>query len=167
MTLVKSVQLTWAVEEAVRAVSALADHPEAARFVFDRDSFMQAAPHVWTDEQLFQAALGNILDNARKYSFDATIVHIAARRSQERSLQIEVANKGIALPADDLERCRERGWRSETALRHTDKGLGVGLWLTDRILRTIDAQLLIAPTDAAGITRFTISLPIDPPRREG
>lgn len=113
---------------------------------------------------MFQAALGNVLDNARKYSFDGTTVFVTARRDGQYRLIVEIANAGIALDPHDAELCRQRGWRSEVARRHTEKGLGIGLWLTDRILRAINAELRITPTDAAGVTRFAISLPLDQPK---
>jgi signal transduction histidine kinase len=156
-------QLLSIIREAVTTVSILADHHGAAQFAIDEQSFRRDATQVWTDTKLFQAALGNILDNARKYSFDDTTVRITARATRSQRLLVEVANVGIALRADEAKRCRERGWRSESALCHTDKGLGVGLWLTERIVRTIGASLLIQPTDAVGITRFSISMPTGRP----
>jgi signal transduction histidine kinase len=150
------------IDKAVEAVSILGDHRDAAKYEVNRAGFAAlSGMRVLTDTELFQAALGNILDNARKYSFDRTTVFVTARRDGQDRIIVETANVGIVLDSLDAELCRQRGWRSEVARRHTEKGLGLGLWLTDRILRAINAELRITPTDAAGVTRFAISLPLD------
>jgi signal transduction histidine kinase len=156
-TSVSTQELIKGIEASIKEMQFLAAHPNAVRYELDRHS-LGAIGNMWTDMRLLVVAIGNILDNARKYSFDGTVVRIRASR-HERHAEIVVENTGIRLDTEDVELCRQERWRSTLAQRHTDKGLGIGLWLTDRILRSLNAELLIWPTDMSGMTRFGIRLP--------
>jgi signal transduction histidine kinase len=115
---------------------------------------------VRTDLALFRAGLGNLLDNARKYSFPNSTVYVHAIATRDQHLDVSVANTGITLSYEEAKQCRERGWRSANARRHTEKGLGLGLWIANRIVERLEGQLLVEATDARGVTRFGIRLPL-------
>jgi signal transduction histidine kinase len=70
-----------------------------------------------------------------------------------------VRNEGIRLRAAEVERARERGWRSEEAASTTGEGSGIGLWIVDQIMKALGGELRISPTSADDLTDVRMLFP--------
>ncbi len=77
------------------------------------------------DARRIRQVLDNIIENAIKYSEEGTRVAIEAQRVG-LELQVSVADQGIGIPNEDLERVFDRMYRIEHRL--TPEIGGVGLW---------------------------------------
>ena len=82
------------------------------------------------NKQLLQVALGNILENACKFSDNKTVEAILKFNTD--SIQITIIDKGIGIPVDDLGNIFEPFYRATNARSYT--GSGVGLSLTQKII---------------------------------
>ena len=103
----------------------------------------------WTAE-----ALGNILDNAVKYSPDGSTVAISAC-AYDMFVRIDIIDQGCGIPEDELCNIWKRFYRGKNAEK--ESGVGIGLYLTANILNT-EGGRVSAKSDENGST-FTVFLP--------
>jgi signal transduction histidine kinase len=111
------------------------------------------------ERDLFEQALSCVLDNAGKYSYPETRVEISAGVEQGR-FYIAVINKGLALSSYEAVECIKRGWRSDFAELVTGEGMGIGLWLTDHIMKAHGGEVQVFPTTQEHITQVRLVFPI-------
>lgn len=148
------------------AIEAVADAelligPRARTRIFvERDDFEAADLRpLYADLHLLEQALRNLIDNAVKYSYANTDVIVRAGLTASRRFYIAVTNTGIPLHLDDVQRCKERGWRGEEAQAVTGGGCGLGLWIADSIMRSHSGTLEVNATDARGLTVVRLIFP--------
>ncbi len=125
----------------------LAGHPVETR--------MQAGlPLVKADFVLMEQALGNLLVNAATYTPPGTAIEISGR-TEQRSVLLEVADRGPGLPPDDLQHVFELFYRAPSV---KPGGVGLGLAIVKGF---IEAQggFVQARNRPGGGGLFTISLP--------
>jgi signal transduction histidine kinase len=100
------------------------------------------------NRELIGQALSNIVDNAIKYSQDATAkpaVHVALARGGGR-IRLTVTDNGQGIPdATDRERATERFVRLEKS--RSQPGSGLGLSLAKAVMKFHGGQLDLAPAD--------------------
>lgn len=114
---------------------------------------------VRVDFDLLEQAVGNILDNACKYSYENTVVQIYGGVTRNGRFHISVINEGLPISAKDLSHCIERGWRSEEAKQVTGEGSGIGLWIVKGIMDAHRGTLLINPTTVENKTEVRLIFP--------
>ncbi len=116
---------------------------------------------VRADEEAVLRVLGNLLDNAVKYTPPNEPVRVEARRHRDEVvLAVEDGGSGIG-PAD-----RERAFERFTQLgpvhpggRHTS-GLGLGLYIARQLARANGGELDLADATSGRGARFELRLPL-------
>src|SRR5262249_58855036 len=89
---------------------------------------VEAAPQpVWVDPGRFDQIVTNLLDNAAKYSPDATPIEITIRGVADGA-EISVADQGVGIAREDLPRLFDRFFQAKRA-RAAKSGLGMGLYI--------------------------------------
>jgi two-component system, OmpR family, sensor histidine kinase KdpD len=78
------------------------------------------------DFALFEQALVNLLDNAVKYSPVNTLIEINVLQTQN-TIQIEICDRGIGIPAEDLERVFDKFYRVQRPESVSGTGLGLAI----------------------------------------
>lgn len=114
---------------------------------------------VLADNDLVVQVLYNVLDNAFRYSFRDKIVEVLLQSSPD-SLIISVSNVGLLLTPDDCTHAMQRSWRSAQSKAVHAKGGGNGLWIAQSLLSSLRGEIALSPTDAAGVTVATITIPL-------
>lgn len=100
--------------------------------------------------------LDNLLSNAIAYTERGEVtVRLAAHGT---TVTIEVADTGIGIPAEDVERVFERFYRVDKARSRTSGGTGLGLSLVRNIVERCGGSATIASEPGVGTTA-TIRLP--------
>jgi|SRR5262245_40185281 len=117
-------------------------------------------PLVQVDALLIEKALGQLIENAMKYSAPGSPIEIMAEQ-REQSVRLAVRDHGAGLAADELERVWERFYRSP---RHRDSvaGSGLGLWIARALVTACGGEV---QASSAGIGRgalLSILLPVQP-----
>lgn len=127
-------------------------------FDVDRDSVRQLGRRlVDVDASFLQQCIGNLLDNAGKYGYRNTCVRIAGTVTGSR-LAIEVTSTGLPLDPRDTARCLQRNWRGESARNTTGEGSGIGLWIVDHLMRSMNGKVQLCP--AGDVTTVRLVLPL-------
>jgi signal transduction histidine kinase len=136
----------------------LSDPALGTMFDVDRESVQRLRRRlVNVDASYLQQCVGNVLDNAAKYSYAKTRVRIDAVVSAV-DLVMAVTSTGIPVDPDDVVRCLTRNWRGEAARFTTGEGSGIGLWIVDHLMRSMKGSVQI---DADGdVTVVRLRLPL-------
>ena len=113
------------------------------------------------DASLLVTALGNLVDNAVKYSPEDTRVAIGVR-SNEATVEISVTDQGIGIPGRDLERIFERFYRVDPARSRATGGTGLGLAIVKHTAAKHGGDVSVWSSEGAGST-FTLRLPAAEP----
>jgi two-component system OmpR family sensor kinase len=112
---------------------------------------------VMADEDLLGSAFFNLIDNALKYTRPEDIVEIRAAE-HDRLIQVEIADSGPGIPAEELPRIFEELYRGSNASEQT--GSGLGLALVKRIIERHGGTVSVhSRRDGATGSVFTVLLP--------
>ena len=106
------------------------------------------------------SALGNLIDNAIKYSDAGTNVEVRVESSADE-IVIRVADHGIGIPTRDIDRIFERFYRVDQARSRQTGGTGLGLAIVRHAVVNHDARIEVESRLGEGSTfilRFPISV---------
>ncbi len=109
------------------------------------------------DPAALSQAVGNLLDNAIKYSSACKAITVAVRR-EGHDIAISVTDCGIGVSPGDRQRIFDRFYRASSPLVHNTKGSGLGLAIARHIVEAHGGHIEVDSTPGQG-SRFTILLP--------
>jgi PAS domain S-box-containing protein len=106
-------------------------------------------PTAFGDELATDIIVGQLLENALKYSPDGgtVTVRVCVLESQ---IEVAVADNGIGIAAGDHERIFERFVQGETGDRRRFGGIGLGLYIARRLARAQGGELMAASRPEGG-----------------
>lgn len=96
----------------------------------------------------------NIIDNAVKYTEKGGQV-LVTQEYEEGCVRISVQDTGVGIPAQDIDRVKEKFYKANKTVR----GSGIGLAVADEIIKQHGGLLFIESTEGVG-TKASIVLPI-------
>ncbi|GAB2698544.1 HAMP domain-containing sensor histidine kinase [Mucilaginibacter koreensis] len=101
---------------------------------------------IFTDETLLASIIGNLLDNAIKYSQPGTAIIIRFYTTGKTCI-VEVEDEGETIPQQYRSYLFDKFYRiPEKEDNHTVKGLGLGLYLSQKNAAALGGQLKYQPT---------------------
>ncbi|WP_435415662.1 sensor histidine kinase [Polaribacter aestuariivivens] len=112
---------------------------------------------IYIDKFYFTTALLNILENAVKYGKDDLQILITANSNQ--NFEISISDNGIGISKKELKFLFDKFYRVGNTEVHNVKGLGLGLYYTNQIVKAHQGKLLVESEVNVG-TKFTISIPV-------
>ncbi|NBH07479.1 HAMP domain-containing sensor histidine kinase [Amycolatopsis sp. SID8362] len=106
------------------------------------------------DPQLLRRVLTNLVENAGRHS-RGTPVEVVARLEPDR-LRVMILDRGPGIPAELAPRVTDQfvsaGERRGTA--------GLGLWIADQIVRSLDGRISLRPRSGGGLVVY-LEVPVD------
>jgi len=93
------------------------------------------------DPVLLAQALGNLIDNALKYTPGDGTITVAVRRAGDSSVEIVVADSGPGIPDAEKSKAIERFYRGDAS--RCTPGVGLGLSLVDAVARLHGSELIL------------------------
>lgn len=115
---------------------------------------------VMADPDRLKQVFINVIDNAVKYTEKGGLVLVAQTR-EEGCVRIVVKDTGVGIPAEDIDRVKEKFFKSNKTVR----GSGIGLAVADEIIKQHQGLLFIESIEGVGTT-VTIVLPLYEPEEE-
>ena len=112
------------------------------------------------DRRQLVSAVFNLLENAVKYSDDGSQVTVAVA-TDDADVAISVADRGIGIPARDLERVFERFYRVDRARSRETGGTGLGLAIVRHVAANHGGSVTVTSAEGEGST-FVLRLPAGP-----
>jgi two-component system sensor histidine kinase SenX3 len=109
------------------------------------------------DERQLVSAVGNLVENAVKYSHVGDVVQVRAR-VDDAAIEVMVADQGIGIPIRDLDRVFERFYRVDRARSRETGGTGLGLAIVRHVATNHGGEVLVSSQEGEGST-FVLRLP--------
>jgi two-component system sensor histidine kinase SenX3 len=103
------------------------------------------------------SAIGNLIDNAIKYSDSGTVVDVTVE-AVANDIVVKVADHGIGIPTRDIDRIFERFYRVDQARSRQTGGTGLGLAIVRHAAVNHDADIDVESRLGEGST-FTLRFP--------
>ncbi len=149
-----------------------ADLDEVIQASVDRFERQAAAKSIRIDAQLeplvvlidrpaLSEAVDNLIDNAIRYSGEATTVSVALRQAGSEAV-IEVADQGIGIDADDTPHIFDRFFRGRGGNRSNASGTGLGLSIVKAAAEAHGGSVQVESAPDRG-SKFTMRLPVEAP----
>jgi len=113
---------------------------------------------IFADPDLLALAFENLLNNAAKYSTPPAKITVTLEQ-QKKQLKIEVSDKGLGIPAEDLPHIFHRFYTVNKAHSRKMGGSGLGLSLVETIIHKHFGTISVESKEGKGTT-FTIYLPL-------
>lgn len=109
------------------------------------------------DPRQITSAIGNLVENAVKYSESDGVVQVRTRHDG-RWVEVMVADQGVGIPARDLDRVFERFYRVDRARSRDTGGTGLGLSIVRHVATNHGGDVQVSSTEGEGST-FVLRLP--------
>jgi two-component system phosphate regulon sensor histidine kinase PhoR len=123
---------------------------------------LEVAPEVETipaDPFRLEQVIGNLLENAIKYSAPGASIAIKARPAAQEQVELRVEDTGVGIPPSDLAHVFERFYRVEKARSREAGGTGLGLSIVKHIVGLHGGEVRAESSFGKG-TAIVIHLPM-------
>ncbi|HKG55716.1 MAG TPA: ATP-binding protein [Candidatus Limnocylindrales bacterium] len=152
-----AVDLGELVTSSVERLRLFADR-QGVRLVADVASEL---PPVRGDEERLGQMLVNLIHNAVKFSTDGGDVTVRARAAAD-DVVVEVEDRGVGIPAADIDRVFERFYKVDKARVRGKGGTGLGLAIVRHVAETHGGRAWVDSVEGAGST-FRVAIPAAQP----
>ncbi len=151
----KSFYLADVLAECIRSVQASAEQHTLYLDIQVPDT------HVVADKSRVEQVIGNLLDNAVKYSPQGGQVTVRLQEQQNNYL-ISIIDQGIGVNPEHYEHIFERFYRVSNATTRQYSGVGLGLYVAKAIVNKHGGNIWLAENKGIGGTIFYVTLPHTP-----
>jgi signal transduction histidine kinase len=100
----------------------------------------------------------NLLENAVKYSPEPVEVAVAARAHGDGRVEVEIADRGIGIPAQELRKIFQRFYRAGRDVQRQVAGLGLGLFIVRQLVRRQGGSVVARSEGHGRGSRFVVTL---------
>ena len=109
------------------------------------------------DEDCFMQIIINLVDNAIKFSKDATqkVVEVRSKRVANDKIEFSVRDFGPGVPRDQMKKIFELFYRSESELTRETVGTGIGLAIVYQLTTTMGGSVDLVNVDPGAEFRVT------------
>lgn len=112
--------------------------------------------YIHADPSQMREVLGNLVDNAIKYTKQGTVtVNI---RAEDPDVAIEISDTGIGIPPEDVPHLFQKFYRVDNSDTREIGGTGLGLYISRRLVEANNGHIGVTSTFGKGST-FTVKLP--------
>jgi two-component system phosphate regulon sensor histidine kinase PhoR len=109
------------------------------------------------DQERARHVLGNLLDNAIKYSPEGGRIDVIIAPEEDR-LRFTVRDEGLGIPPAEQERIFEKFYRLDAAMSRGVGGSGLGLYICRELVTRMDGRIWVSSELGHG-SSFTFELP--------
>jgi signal transduction histidine kinase/GAF domain-containing protein len=141
--------------ETARHVLEVARRSAPAGFTLELEA-PPAVPPVLADGDRLRQVLGNLIENAIKYSGESTLATVSIVAVDGR-VRFAVRDEGIGIPPAEHERVFERFYRVDADMHHGVSGTGLGLYIVRELVERMGGSVALESEPDRGST-FTIEL---------
>jgi signal transduction histidine kinase len=106
-------------------------------------------PLAFGDPTATDIIIGQLIENAFKYSPDGGTVTVRARQAGGQ-IEVTVEDEGIGIPQADRERVFERFVQGETGDRRRFGGIGLGLYIVRQLAEAQEGEVTVGDRDGGG-----------------
>ena len=108
---------------------------------------------VMVDKMRMEQVFSNLLGNAAKYSKTDTIIRIESTVNNEGFMQVAIIDQGIGMSASSIKSIFNKFYRDKDVIK-THSGLGMGLYISSKIVVDHGGKMWVESTEGTGSTFF-------------
>jgi signal transduction histidine kinase len=139
--------------------AALTHLPEGVSLELENET--DELPAVAADEGQLRQVLGNLIDNAIKYSPDGGGVQIRLEPMGDH-VRFRVADEGLGVPAAEQSRIFEKFYRLDPHMTRGIGGTGLGLYISRELVRRVKGRIWVEPNGGRGSVFFVEIPAVEP-----
>ncbi len=113
--------------------------------------------HIASDAHFLKEVLGNLLQNAIKYTPPGGSIALRARQ-EGGAIHLDVQDTGYGIPRHQQPLIFRKFFRAENVASHVTEGSGLGLYLASLMTELLGGQISFVSEEGKGST-FTLTLP--------
>lgn len=122
----------------------------------------EPVPELMIDPQKLSMALTNLVDNAIRYNVKNGEIIVGLKKAEEGPyVEISVRDTGIGIPPEEIKKLFVKFFRATNALKFATEGSGLGLYITQNVIRAHGGTMNVESEVGRGST-FSFTLPTDP-----
>jgi PAS domain S-box-containing protein len=124
----------------------------------DLEPSPEELPPVAADQGQLRQVLGNVVENAIKYSPNGGDVRVRLERS-EGVIRFVIADHGLGIPPTERERIFEKFYRLDPDMARGIGGTGLGLYISRELVRRVNGRIWVEANDGRG-SIFYVEIPV-------
>jgi len=144
--------------DVVRAVRQVTDERLEAANLTQAVELPTDLPLLRADERKTKQMLMNLLSNAIKFTPEGGSVTLSVRCERERGIAVAIADTGVGIAAEDLDRVLKPFEQADSSLARKHEGTGLGLALVKAMIELHGGTLTLNSALGVG-TEVTIVFP--------
>ena len=113
-----------------------------------KEDIPQDIPNVYADEELIRQLIGNLIDNAIKYTPKHGTISLSILHRTNQKVQVSVCDTGLGIPPEKRERIFEDSYRLKRD--RAEEGYGIGLAMCQKIVYAHYGQIWVESTPGQG-----------------
>jgi signal transduction histidine kinase len=154
-----SLERSWVDVAEVAAASVVAARPRAEQGEVRLEvNTSGTLPQVWVDATRLTQLFDNLVSNAVKFTPPGGTIRVTLTGTEE-TVQIDVADTGMGIPEEEVDRLFERFFRTSNVGEVA--GTGLGLSIVKSIVEVHDGTISVTSAEGVGTT-FHVELPVRP-----
>ncbi len=114
-------------------------------------------PAAIADPDRLSQVLVNLVRNAINYTLEGGIVSLELAAGDPTSVVLAVADTGVGIPAEELDRIFDRLYRVDASRSRATGGFGLGLAISKDLVQAMGGTIEVASEPGSG-SRFTVRL---------
>ena len=118
---------------------------------------LRSLPSITADEGVIEIILGNLLDNAVKFTRQGGHIRIEAW-ADNGSVHIVVDDTGLGIPVEEREKVFKEYHQVESIPTRAEKGAGLGLYIARKFVEMHDGHIAVVNKAGPG-TRIELIVP--------
>jgi PAS domain S-box-containing protein len=115
-------------------------------------------PAVAADPEQLRQVLGNLVENAVKYSPEGGLVELKLE-ANDGYLRFAVVDRGLGIPAAEQRRIFEKFYRVDPQMTGGIGGTGLGLYISRELVRRVEGKIWVESRPGRGST-FFVEIPL-------
>ncbi|GIM46740.1 hypothetical protein DNHGIG_22890 [Collibacillus ludicampi] len=143
--------------EVIKKVAFLFHHEADEKQTSIEIHVLDDLPQIYADRHRVVQILKNLLHNAVKFTDQGTIKMMAV--PDGKYVKVQVADTGMGIPQNDLERIWERFFKGDRVRSKNNKGSGLGLAIVKQLVELHQGKISVESELGKG-TVFTLWLPV-------
>ncbi|MFZ5911025.1 MAG: GAF domain-containing protein [Chloroflexota bacterium] len=117
-------------------------------------------PRIYGDAERVRQVIGNLVDNAYRYTPKNGQVTVRVHASNGNNVQVDVQDTGVGIPLEDQDRIFDRFFRGEDPLVLATPGTGLGLAIVKQLVEMHNGRIWIESEGSGKGSTFSFTLPV-------
>ncbi|HPO63120.1 MAG TPA: YfiR/HmsC family protein [Candidatus Kapabacteria bacterium] len=113
--------------------------------------------YVFSDKRRIKQVILNLVSNAVNYTNEGS-VSVKSVKIYDNRLKVSVIDTGIGIPKEDIARLFQPFQQIDSSLTKHNKGTGLGLYLSRKLLKQLDGDIFVKSENGKG-SEFYIEIP--------